>query len=64
VKDSQSTIGDAFVCNVCERVDDEEDISIQENTHLGNGVCLDRVERFCYLGDILSGGTNSASVLE
>ena len=40
----------------------QEDINIWENTDLGNCVCLDRVKKFSYLGDILGGGANLACV--
>ena len=41
-----------------------EDSGVDENMHLGNGVHLEKVGKFCYLGDILNegGGMNSASV--
>jgi len=64
VKGSLSTIGDAFMCNLCEWAGDREDVNIQESMDLGNVVCLERVGNYCYLRDMLSrgGGVNSASV--
>jgi len=35
---SSNTIGNAFVCKVCEKAGDEEDINIQESMDPGNGV--------------------------
>ena len=35
VNGSLSIIGDAFVCKVCKRADDEDDTNIQENMDLG-----------------------------
>ena len=37
---------------------------MEESLDLGNGVHLENLEKFCYLGDMLNGGgrTNSASV--
>jgi len=55
VKGSLSTSGDAFVCAVCEKAGDGEDINTQVSMDLGNGVCQDRVGKFCYLGDMLIG---------
>ena len=46
------------------RADDREGNGIDESMDLGNGVHLENVGKFCYLGDMLNGGgeTNSASV--
>ena len=47
----------AFVWKVCKRGQViREDINIQESMDLRIGVYLDRVGRFCFLGDKLSGG--------
>ena len=48
----------------CERAGDEEDRNVEESLDLGNGVHLENVGKFCYLGDMLNGGggANSASV--
>ena len=64
MKDSLSTIGNTFLCQVIERVGDGMDTNIWESMNLGSGECPDRVEKFCYLGDLPSrgGGANSASV--
>jgi len=59
VKSLLSTIGNVFVCKVCEGADD---INLQESMDLGNGVCIDRVGRFCNMGDMLNGGVNSILV--
>ena len=55
---------DTFVCKVCERAEDVEDTDTDEGMDLGNGVCIENVRKFCYLGDMLNGGggENSASV--
>ena len=49
---SQCTSEDELVCQVFQRAGDREVINKQENMELGNGVCLDRVEKFCYLGAV------------
>mgnify|MGYP007071599789 CR=1 FL=1 len=55
---------DTFMCKVCERAEDGEDSDVNESMDLGNGVHLENVRKFCYLGDMLNGGggANSASV--
>ena len=55
---------DTFVCKVCERAEDVEDTDADEGMGLGNGVCIENVRKFCYLGDMVNGGggANSASV--
>ena len=45
----KGTIGDAFVCKICERSGNEEGSNIQENMDLENAMCLDRFGKFCYL---------------
>ena len=52
------------MCKMCEREGDEEDRNVEESLDLGNGVHLENVGKFCYLGDMLNegGGANSASV--
>ena len=40
----------------CERAGDEEDRNMEESSDLGNGVHLENVGKFCYLGDMLNGG--------
>jgi len=57
-----SLIGDAFVCKVYGTAGDGVDINVQENMDLDTAMYLDRVGKFCYLWDMLSGGVNSASV--
>ena len=53
---------DTFVCKTCEREVDEEDRNV-ESFDLGNGVHLENVGKFYYLGDMLNGdGVNSASM--
>jgi hypothetical protein len=42
MKGSLSITGDALGRNVCDRAGDGEDINIQENIDLGNGVSLER----------------------
>ena len=44
-------VEDTFVCQVCERADDRENNGVDESIDLGNGVHLENVEMFCYLGD-------------
>ena len=51
VKGSLAIVEDTFVCKVCERADDGEDNVVDESMDLGNGVHLENVEMFCYLGD-------------
>jgi len=62
MKESLSTIVVVFVCKVCQRTSDREDINIQESMDQGNDVCPDRVGKCCHVEDLLSGGggTNSA----
>ena len=64
VKGSLARVEDTFVCKVCERAGDGEDSDVDESMDLGNGVHLENVRKFCYLGDMLNGGggANSASV--
>jgi len=57
------TTGYAFVWKICERASDGEDINIQENMDLGNCVCLDRVGKFSYPEDMLSGGGTATAVM-
>ena len=45
------------------RAGDGEDISTNRKAWIWEMVCLDRVEQFCYLGDMLSRGTKSVSVV-
>ena len=40
---------------MCERADDGEDNVVNESMDLGNGVDLENVGKFCYLGDMLNG---------
>ena len=42
------------MCKTCER-GDEEDRNVEESLDLGNGVHLENVGKFCYLGDMLNG---------
>ena len=56
VKGSLARVEDIFVSKVCERADDGEDNVVHENMDLGNGVHLENVGKFCYLGDMLNGG--------
>ena len=49
--DVRVVVEDTFVCKVCERADDGEDNVVDESMDLGNGVHLENVEMFCYLGD-------------
>ena len=54
-----------FVCKVCESVDvNGESGDVDEGIDLGDGVCIENVGKFCYLGDMLNGngGADSASV--
>ena len=46
------------VCNVCENAADENS-DVYECIDLGNGVQLEYVGKFCYLGDMLNGGASS-----
>ena len=64
VKGSLVRAEDTFVCKMCERAGDEEDRNVDDSLDLGNGVHLENVRKFCYLGDMLNGGggVNSASV--
>ena len=64
VKGSLARVVDTFVCKVCERAEDAEDTDADEGMDLGNGVCIENVRKFCYLGDMVNGGggANSASV--
>lgn len=64
LKGSLDRAEDTFVCKVCERAGDGEDSGVEESMDLGNGVHLEKVGKFCYLGDMLNGdgGANSASV--
>jgi len=55
VKGSPIRFGDALVCKLWEKVGEGENINIQESMDLENGVCLDRVGKFCYLEHMLSG---------
>ena len=50
------------MCRVCERGGDGQDINIQESMDPGYGVCLDRIGKFHFMADTLSGGANSAPV--
>ena len=53
------------MCKVtCERADDGEDNDVDESMDLGNGVHLENVGKFCYLGDMHAewGWTSAARV--
>ena len=50
VKGSLARVENIFVCKVCERADDGEDNVVHENMDLGNGVNLEIVGKYCYLG--------------
>ena len=61
VKGSLARVEDTFACKVF--ADDREDNGVDESMDLGNGVHLENVGKFCYLGDTLNGGgANSASI--
>ena len=48
------------MCKVCERAaNDGEDNGIDESMDLGNGVHLEDVGKFCYLGDYVGWGWSS-----
>ena len=55
VKGSLVRAKDMFICKTCERAGDEEDRNVEESLDLGNGVHLENVGKFCYLGDMLNG---------
>ena len=52
------------MCKVCERAGDGEDKGINKSMNLGNGMRLENVGTFWYLGVMLNGGgvADSASV--
>ena len=56
MKGSLARVEDTFVYKVCERADHGEDNDVDESMDLGNGVHLENVAKFCYLGDMLNGG--------
>ena len=61
VKGSLARVEDTFACKVF--ADDREGNGVDESMDLGNGVHLENVGKFCYLGDTLNGGgANSASI--
>ena len=64
MKDSPNTIGDVFLCKVCEKASDGEDINKHECMDLRNDEYLNRLGKFHYLEDMPTegGGENSASV--
>jgi hypothetical protein len=51
-----------FVCRKCERGAQEVEAVGDENLDIGDGVVLEKVTKFCYLGDMLDaeGGADSA----
>ena len=64
VKMRLTLVADSFRCRVCEDRDNGEGVDLEDGMILDNGERLDRVGKFCYLGDVLNGngGSNSASV--
>ena len=50
------------MCKTCERAGAEEDRNVEESLDLGNGVHLENVGKFCYLGHMLNGGGGANSV--
>jgi hypothetical protein len=65
---SLKKVKDTFVCRRCLGTEKDADIAKEEitdtekNMDLGNGVSLELVDKFCYLGDMLSadGGADAA----
>ena len=55
VKGSLVRVEDTFVCKMCERKGGEEDRNVEESLDLRNGVHLENIGKFCYLGDMLNG---------
>ena len=55
MKGSLVRVEDMFVCKMCERAGDEEDRNVEESLDLENGVHLENVGKFYYLGDMLKG---------
>ena len=49
---------------MCERGDNGDGVDLEDGLNLENGERLERVGKFCYLGDVIneSGGSNSATV--
>ena len=54
--------GGSFVCKRCKKEDqgqnglctDRKGAAVSEGMDIGNGVKLERVEKFCYLGDMIA----------
>ena len=64
VKLRLTSVAGMFRCSVCERRNAGDGRQLEDSLDLGNGDCLERVGKFCYLGDVLNGngGSNSATV--
>jgi len=54
VKESQCNASHSFVCRCC-KVDRPITDGLNTDLHLdtGNGISLEKVDKFCYLGDML-----------
>ena len=64
VKGSLAKAGRSFMCKVCVRIRNGEVEDEVERLDLSDEVSLERVRKFCYLGDMINGngGASSASV--
>ena len=61
VKFQLRMVAGIFRCSVCERTNSEDGRQLEDSLDLGNGECLERVGKFCYLGDVLNGNGGSIS---
>jgi hypothetical protein len=56
------TVASSFVCKTCQAGASQKDNTTKKGFDIGNGVVLERVGKFCYLGDTLNadGGSDLA----
>ena len=65
VKQMLKTVEDEFACKVCSIGNEKRDDSLDIELVLENGDCIENVNKFCYLGDMINsgGGVDSASTM-
>jgi len=63
VKEILTAVSATFICTTCLRGPKVDDVKRNEGLDIGNGVVLEKVDKFCYLGDTLNANVGADSAV-